>query len=230
MTKDGSKSSNFKILLNGLLKENPTLVLLLGMCPSLATTTKAANAIGMGLATTFVLIGSNVAISLLKNIIPDTVRLPSYVVIISGFVTIVGLIIEAYLPELNKSLGIYLPLIVVNCIILARAEIFASKNRVWASALDGIGMGMGFTLALIMISSIREILGVGTWFGINVTGQTIPKMTIFILPAGGFFVFGVLSALINRLNGYVLSKKKPGCESCPSKAFCDSNETEEDDD
>lgn len=214
--------SNFKLstLTNGIIKENPTLILMLGMCPALAITTKVSNAVGMGLSTTFVLIGSNIVIAMIKNFIPQSVRLPSYIVVISGFVTIVALVLEAYLPELNKSLGLYISLIVVNCIILARAEVFASKNTVAASMLDGIGMGVGLTLAMIAIASVREILGSGTWFGLNITFGVVPKMALFILPAGGFFVFGILSALVNRLNGYSISSRKPGCKVCPDNQLC----------
>jgi electron transport complex protein RnfE len=206
-------------LTNGILKENPTLILMLGMCPALAVTTSAGNAIGMGLSTTFVLICSNIVISMVKNFIPPSVRLPSYIVIISGFVTIVSLVLQAYLPDLNKALGIYVSLIVVNCIILARAEIFASKNTVGASMLDGIGMGIGLTLAMLAIGTAREIFGSGTWFGLNITFGIIPQMKLFILPAGGFFVFGLISALVNRLNGYVLNKKQD-CDYCPNALTC----------
>ena len=193
-----------KVFLNGILKENPVLVLMLGMCPSLAITTVASNGIGMGLATTFVLLGSNVVISLVKKLIPKAVRLPSFIVIIAGFVTIIGFLMEAYLPDLYDALGIYLSLIVVNCIILARAEVFASQNSVGKSALDGLGMGLGFTLALFILGSVRELLGSGTWMGIEVTANLFEPIRFFVTPAGGFFVFGIIIALIG-----IITKREP---------------------
>lgn len=196
--------SKLKNLTNGILNENPVLVLLLGTCPSLAVTTVAKNGIGMGLAATFVLLGSNIFISLLKNIIPDKVRIPSYIVIIAGFVTIVQLLLQAFFPDIYSALGIFLPLIVVNCIILGRAEMFANKNSVVDSALDAIGMGIGFTLTLLAMGSIREILGSGTWFGMSVLPATID---IFKLAPGGFFVFGCLIALANKLKKSMSPKK-----------------------
>ena len=220
------KKSNWAIILNGLIKENPTLVLLLGTCPALAVSTSASNAVGMGLATMIALIGSNAAISLLKKVIPKAVRLPAYIVIISGFVTCIALFIEAYFPELHRALGLFLALIVVNCIILARAEVFASKNSVFASLCDGLGMGLGFMLALLLIGSFRELLGTGTWFGIPITNNIAPGMTFFIMAPGGFFVYGILTALINRLNGYFMENKKSPCDVCPmgvhgaGGAFC----------
>ena len=210
-----------KILLNGIIKENPSLVLVLGTCPTLAVTTAASSGLGMGLATMFVLIGSNLVISLLKSIIPDKVRIPCYIVVIAGFVTIIQMLVEAYVPALNESLGIFLPLIVVNCIILGRAEMFASKNKVIDSVLDGIGMGIGFTLALVLMGSIREILGAGSWFGIVLTANVIEPMAIFQLAAGGFFVFGVLIALANKLTkGKIAKKRGTGCAGCPAAAAC----------
>lgn len=203
--------SNWKIFINGLIKENPVLVLMIGMCPSLAITTAASNGIGMGLSTTFVLIGSNVVISLLKKIIPDEVRLPSYIVIIAGFVTIIALLLERYFPALNDTLGIYVALIVVNCIILMRAETFANKNSVLKSAADGIGVGLGFTCALIIIGSIREILGNGTFFGLQVLPESL-SMSFFVNPAGGFFVLGVVMAVMNKITNSV--GKKKSCETC----------------
>lgn len=212
--------SYMKEFTKGLLKENPTLVTLLGMCPTLAITTMASNAIGMGAAATFVLICSNIAISLLKKVIPSQVRLPSYIVIIAGFVTLVGFVLQAYAPAIYDALGIYLPLITVNCIILGRAEMFASKNNVLASALDGAGMGVGFTMALLAVGSVREILGGGTWFGLQVCPDFIQPMTIFILPAGGFFVLGCVIALVNKI-----SNRKPreatGCAACSGCAGCE---------
>lgn len=211
--------SYMKEFTKGLLKENPTLVTLLGMCPTLAITTMASNAIGMGAAATFVLICSNVVISLLKRVIPEQVRLPSYIVIIAGFVTLVGFVLQAYVPAVYDALGIYLPLITVNCIILGRAEMFASKNNVGASALDGAGMGIGFTLALLAVGSVREIFGSGTWFGLQLCPDFIQPMTIFILPAGGFFVLGCVIALVNKI-----SNRKPpeaaGCAACPNREGC----------
>lgn len=212
--------SYMKEFTKGLLKENPTLVTLLGMCPTLAITTMASNAIGMGAAATFVLICSNVVISLMKKIIPDQVRLPSFIVIIAGFVTLVGFVLQAYMPAIYDALGIYLPLITVNCIILGRAEMFASKNNVLASALDGAGMGVGFTMALLAVGSVREILGGGTWFGLQICPDFIQPMTIFILPAGGFFVLGCVIALVNKL-----SNRKPkaaaGCAACGGCPGCE---------
>ncbi len=198
----------------GIIKENPVLVMLLGMCPSLAMTSSVKNAVGMGLAATFVLLGSNVVISLLKNVIPKQVRLPSFIVIIAGFVTLIGFILQKYLPDLYAAMGVFLSLIVVNCIILARAEAFASKNNVAASALDALGMGLGFTLALTAISTVREILGAGTWLGLPVTKNFIEPMAFFVTPAGGFFVFGILVAVVNILTKYQISRKKLGCEGC----------------
>lgn len=214
--------SYMKEFTKGLLKENPTLVTLLGMCPTLAITTMASNAIGMGAAATFVLICSNAAISLLKRVIPKQVRLPSYIVIIAGFVTLVGLLLQAYVPAVYSALGIYLPLITVNCIILGRAEMFAGKNKVLPSILDGAGMGIGFTLALLTVGSVREILGSGSWFGIKICPDFIQPMTIFILPAGGFFVLGCVIALVNK----IANRKPPeatGCSACPNKDSCESH-------
>ena len=213
---------NLKILTNGLLKENPSLRLVLGTCPTLAITTLAFNGLGMGLAATFVLICSNMAISALRKVIPDKVRLPAYITVIATFVTILQMVVKAFMPELDAALGIYLPLIVVNCIILGRAEMFASKHGVFASALDGLGMGLGFTLTLVCMGSIREILGAGTWFGFRIIPEAIDSMTVFITPPGGFFVFGCLMALVvfieNKTNNRV--KRSIGCEGCPSAAAC----------
>ena len=212
--------SNMKIFINGLIKENPVLVLMIGMCPSLAVTTAASNGIGMGLATTFVLLGSNIVISLLKKVIPGEVRLPAYIVIIAGFVTIIGFLLERYFPDLNKALGLYVALIVVNCIILMRAETFASKNSVGKSAIDALGTGLGFTLALVVIGSIREIFGVGTWFNLQVLPESIPPMTIFINPAGGFFVMGIVIAVVNKLTKGKVAKKKKACPACEGCNGC----------
>jgi electron transport complex protein RnfE len=190
-----------KVFTNGIINENPTFRLVLGMCPTLAVTTAAINGIGMGLATTFVLIGSNLVVSLLKNYIPSKIRIPAFVVVIATFVTVVSMFMEAYVPELYKSLGIFIPLIVVNCIILARAEAFASKNSILPSMIDGLGMGLGFTLALLILGSIREILGAGTWFGMPVFSEGFQPAVIMILPPGGFLTLGLLLGLINKLTG-----------------------------
>jgi len=205
---------SIKTLTNGIIKENPVFRLVLGMCPTLAVTTSAKNGIGMGLASTAVLICSNLVISVLRKVIPDKVRIPAYITIISGFVSIVQMLLKAYLPELDKELGIFIPLIVVNCIILARAEMFASKNNAALSVLDGIGMGVGFTFALFIIGSVRELLGVGEWFGITVTANLFDPAIIMILPPGGFLVFGILMGLINKFSSINLNKNKD-CASCP---------------
>ncbi|HRR94174.1 MAG TPA: electron transport complex subunit E [Bacteroidales bacterium] len=189
--------SNLKIFTKGFFRENPILVLLLGTCPTLATTSSAINGLGMGIATTFVLTSSNVAISLLAKFIPDKVRIPSYIVVIASFVTIVDLIMQAYVPDLYETLGIFIPLIVVNCIVLARAEAFASKNRLLPSLLDGAGMGLGFTMALGILGSIREILGNGSIFNYKlIKGDAI---LVFILAPGAFIALGYLIALINKI-------------------------------
>ena len=190
---------SFKHFTNGLIKENPTFRLLLGMCPTLAVTTSAINGLGMGLATTVVLIGSNVVISALRKIIPDKIRIPAFVVIIASFVTIVGMLMKAYVPALDAALGIYIPLIVVNCIILGRAEAFAFSNPVLASFADGAGMGLGFTLSLTVLGSIREIIGAGAIFGLSIFGAGYEPVLIFILPPGAFLTLGVGIAAINRL-------------------------------
>nr|WP_071062704.1 electron transport complex subunit E [Andreesenia angusta] len=188
------------IFKNGLLAENPTFVQLIGMCPTLAVTTGAINGLAMGLATTAVLIGSNVAISATKKVVPDKIRIPSFVVIIATFVTIIGMLLKAFLPELDKTLGIFIPLIVVNCIILGRAEAFAFKNSVANSAVDGIGMGLGFTIALTILGIIRELLGAGSVFGINILGAAYKPALIMILPPGAFFALGLIIGVINLIN------------------------------
>lgn len=192
------KMSNLKVLLNGLLKENPTFVLLLGMCPTLGTTSSAMNGLSMGLATTFVLICSNIVISAVKKLIPDLVRIPAYIVIIATFVTVVQLCMEAYTPALYASLGLYIPLIVVNCIVLGRAESFAAKNGVVASAFDGIGIGLGFTWALALLGACRELLGSGKLFGVTLMPEEYGSL-IFILAPGAFIVLGYLIAIVNKL-------------------------------
>ena len=190
--------SNLKVLLNGLLKENPTFVLLLGMCPTLGTTSSAMNGLSMGLATTFVLICSNFVISAVKKLIPDLVRIPAYIVIIATFVTVVQLCMEAYTPALYSSLGLYIPLIVVNCIVLGRAESFAAKNGVIASAFDGIGIGLGFTWALTLLGACRDLLGSGKLFGMTLMPEEYGSL-IFILAPGAFIVLGYLIAIVNKL-------------------------------
>ena len=218
-----AENSKMSILTKGIVKENPVLRLVLGTCPTLAVTTAAINGIGMGVAATLVLIGSNVAISLLRNIIPDKVRIPAHITIIAAFVTIIQMLVKAFLPSIDSALGIFLPLIVVNCIILARAEMFASKNAVLPSILDAVGMGIGFTAALTLMGMIRELFGAGTLFGMQVTPDAIAPMVVFILPPGGFFVFGVLVALSNKLA--VKMGKKPaknlGCGNCKACGGCE---------
>ena len=203
----------------GIIKENPVLVTLLGMCPTLAVTVLAENGIGMGLATTFVLVCSNAVISLLKNVIPKAVRLPCFIVIIAGFVTFIDFLMKGFLPGLHSALGVFLQLITVNCIILGRAEPFASRNSVGKSVLDGAGMGIGFTLALFAMGSVREILGLGSWLGMKIPYLCDKPMTIFIMPAGGFFVLGCLIALVNK----IANRKPPAeisCQNCPNAAAC----------
>lgn len=214
-----NKNPLTKEITKGIIKENPTLVMLLGMCPTLAVTTQAMNGIGMGLATTFVLMGSNVVISALRKVIPDKVRIPAFIVIIASFVTLIGFLLEGFVPSLYESLGIYLTLITVNCIIFGRAEMFASKNGIIASACDAIGMGIGFTLALFLMGSVREIIGSGKWMGFTIPVLSDNPMLLFIMPAGGFFTLGVIIALVNKL-----SNKKPpqelGCSGCPNADKC----------
>lgn len=212
---------SLSVLTKGIIKENPVLVLILGTCPTLAVTTMASNGIGMGLAATFVLVCSNIVISLLKNVIPDKVRIPCYIVIIAGFVTLLSSLMEAFFPDLYSSLGLFLQLIVVNCIILGRAEMFASKNGILASALDGLGMGLGFTLALLIIGSIREILGSGALFGITLTANLFSPISIFILAPGGFLIYGLVIAAVNKLTkGKAIKKKDFGCEGCANASAC----------
>ncbi|HQN94394.1 MAG TPA: electron transport complex subunit E [Prolixibacteraceae bacterium] len=191
--------SNIKHLTNGIWKENPTVVLVLGTCPTLAVTTQAFNGLGMGAATTFVLIFSNLFISLLKNYIPDKVRIAAFIVIIASFVTVVDLVMKAYVPDLYATLGIFIPLIVVNCIILGRAEAFAQKNKPFASLLDGLGMGIGFTLALTLMGSFRELLGNGSIFNIKLVSEQAQTILLFILPPGAFFTYGYMIAIVNRI-------------------------------
>jgi len=195
------------VLLNGIIKENPTFRLVLGMCPTLAVTTAAMNGLAMGLAVVFVLTLSNLVISLLRNFIPDKIRIPSFVVVIAAFVTIVGMLMEAFVPALYKALGLFIPLIVVNCIILARAESFASKNNPYYSIIDGLGMGLGFTIALTILGSIREIIGAGSIFGIPLFGQGFEPAVIMILPPGAFITLGLLLGLLNKLDQKRISKQ-----------------------
>ena len=191
--------NQFQNFTKGLLKENPILVMVLGTCPTLATTSSSMNGLGMGLATTFVLIGSNVVISLLSKLIPDKVRIPAFIVVIASFVTVVDLVMQAYVPDLYKTLGIFIPLIVVNCIILGRAEAFASKNTLWPSFQDAVGMGIGFTLALSFVASIREILGAGTLLGFPVLGSSYQPILLMLMPPGAFITMGFLFAGANYL-------------------------------
>ena len=223
-----SNKNKLSILTNGIIKENPVLVLLIGTCPTLATSSSASNGLGMGLSTTAVLIAANVVISLLRKVIPDKVRIPCYIVVIAGFVTVVQFLLEAYVPALYKSLGLFIPLIVVNCIILGRAEAFANKNTVFDSALDGIGMGLGFTLTLTVMGTIRELLGAGTWFGMTVFGSWFTPIGFFNLAPGGFFVFGVLIAVLNVITkGKALKKKSFSCGTCPMYNSCNLAEAKE---
>jgi len=216
------KESVFKPFINGLISENPTFVLMLGMCPTLAVTTSAINGLGMGLTTTVVLALSNVIISALRKVIPDRVRIPAFIVIIASFVTIVGQFLEAYLPALNSALGMFIPLIVVNCIILGRAEAFASKNGVFASLMDGLGMGLGFTVALTLIGCVREILGSFSVFGYSfrepLESAGMAPIAIFVMAPGAFFVLAALNALMSVIRDKQIkagkqSKIKAGCGS-----------------
>lgn len=190
--------NNFKVLMNGIIKENPTFVLLLGMCPTLGTTSSALNGMSMGLATTFVLVCSNVVISLIKNLIPDMVRIPAFIVVIASFVTALQMCMQAFVPDIYATLGLFIPLIVVNCIILGRAEAFASKNGVVPSFFDGVGIGLGFTIALTVLGAVREILGTGKIFGLEVWPEDY-GMLMFVLAPGAFIVLGYLIAIVNKL-------------------------------
>lgn len=216
------QSKNFQIFSKGILAENPVLRLVLGTCPTLAVTTSAINGIGMGLSATFVLVCSGAVVSLLRHVIPSRVRIPAYITIIAGFVTIVQMLVKAFLPAIDSALGIFLPLIVVNCIILARAEMFAAKNSLLPSVLDGLGMGIGFTATLTVMGMIRELLGAGTFFSLPITANIIDPMLVMILPPGGFFVFGILVALSNALAARTGKKKVEsiGCGDCAVCAAC----------
>lgn len=216
-----SKDNNLSILIKGLLRENPVFVLILGTCPTLATTTSVSGALGMGLATMAVLICSNIVISALRKFIPDTVRIPCYIVVIAGFVTIVQMIIQAFLPDLYETLGVYLALITVNCIILGRAEMFAGKNSIGKSALDGIGMGLGFTIALFAMSTVREVLGAGSFMGMEIPFVIDHKIEILTKAPGGLMIYGMLIAVVNKITkGKLIKKKEFSCAGCPSAASC----------
>ena len=216
-----NKNSSMSVLLRGILKENPVFVLILGTCPTLATTTNVAGAFGMGIAALAVLVCSNILISLLRKIIPDTVRIPCYIVVIAGFVTIVQMIVQAFFPALYDMLGVYLPLITVNCIILGRAEMFAGKNTVGKSALDGIGMGLGFTLALVAMATIREVFGAASFAGIAIPFLEPYKIEVLVKAPGGMMVYGCLIALVYALtHGKAPVKKSFSCAGCPNAASC----------
>ena len=215
------ENSNMSILLKGIIKENPVLVLILGTCPTLAVTNNVIGAFGMGIAALAVLLCSNILISLLRKIIPDNVRIPCYIVIIAGFVTIVQMIVQAYFPALYELLGVYLALITVNCIILGRAEMFASKNSIGKSALDGIGMGIGFTLALTAMATIREVFGNATFANIAIPALEPYKVSFLIKAPGGMLVYGLLIALVSVItSGNYPKKKSFSCAGCPSQATC----------
>ncbi len=212
-----NKSQNF---LKGIIKENPVLVLVLGTCPTLAVSTSVTSALGMGAAATIVLLCSNIVISALRKVIPDKVRIPCYIVLIAGFVTMVQMLVKAFAPALDEALGIYLPLIVVNCIILGRAEMYANKNKVVDSAIDALGMGAGFTFALLLMATIREVLGNGTFMGIEIPLLAENHISIMTMAPGGFLVFGILIAIVNKLSNGKNSRKDFGCSGCPSASVC----------
>lgn len=219
------KNNSLSVLTNGILKQNPVLVLILGTCPTLATTTTVTGALGMGIAALAVLLCSNIFISLLRKIIPETMRIPCYIVIIAGFVTIVKMLVQAYLPELYETLGVYLDLITVNCIILGRAEMFAGKNSVAASALDGIGMGLGFTLALGAMATVREVFGAASFAGIAIPFMENYKISFLAKAPGGLLVYGLLIALVFAITkGKAPAKKSFSCEGCIHNSTCQ-NET-----
>ena len=220
--------NNFKVMMNGIIKENPTFVLLLGMCPTLGTTSSAINGMGMGLATMFVLICSNVVISAIKNVIPDMVRIPSFIVVIASFVTLLQMVMQAYVPALYATLGLFIPLIVVNCIVLGRAEAFAAKNTPVASFFDGLGMGLGFTLSITCIGAVRELLGAGQLFGQQILPLAADgkmgyePITIFILAPGAFFVLAMLAALQNKFKIGAAKRRIDPSEGCNCCSGCDS--------
>jgi electron transport complex protein RnfE len=215
------KTNYWKILITGLLKENPVFVLILGTCPTLAMSNSVTSAVGMGLAATAVLICSNAVVSLLRKFIPDSVRIPCYIVVIAGFVTLVEMFIHAYLPDLYESLGVFLALITVNCIILGRAEMFAGKNTVGKSVLDGIGMGIGFTLALLFMATVREVIGAGSFAGIPIPFMENYKIEFLVKAPGGLMVYGILIAVVNIITkGKAIKKKEFNCAGCPSAGVC----------
>ncbi len=217
-----TSNKKLMILLRGIIMENPVLILILGTCPTLATSTSVISAVSMGIAATVVLIGSNVVISALRRIIPDTVRIPCYIVIIAAFVTAVQMLLQAFLPAIYDMLGVYLALIVVNCIILGRAEMFARKNTVADSALDGIGMGIGFLLALLVIATIREVLGNGSFASMEIPFMQAFKIPVLVQAPGGFLVYGIVIAIMNKITEKQggVKKKSFSCEGCPSAAAC----------
>lgn len=218
-----SKKSSLSVLINGIIKENPVLVLILGTCPTLATTTTVSGAFGMGIAALAVLVCSNIFISLLRKIIPESMRIPCYIVIIAGFVTIVKMLVQAFMPDLYETLGVYLDLITVNCIILGRAEMFANKNTVIASALDGVGMGLGFTLALTLMSTIREVFGAASFAGIAIPFMENYKIEFLNKAPGGLLVYGLLIAFIYAVtHGKAPLKTSFSCEGCPHAGSCNS--------
>ena len=220
-----STQKKWQNLMKGIIRENPVLVLVLGTCPTLAVTSSVLNALGMGVAATVVLLCSNMAISALRNVIPDKVRIPCYIVLIAGFVTMVEMLMHAFTPALYEALGIFLSLIVVNCIILGRAEMYASKNNVLDSAIDAVGMGIGFTVALFAMATIREVFGNGTFFGMEIPILSENSISILTLAPGGFFVFGCLIALVNKLTkGKARGAKNFGCAGCPSAHLCGKSE------
>ncbi len=223
------KNNKLSVFLKGLIIENPVLVLVLGTCPTLAQTTSMLNAVAMGIAATIVLACSNIVISALRKVIPETVRIPSYIVIIAAFVTVVQLLMQAYLPEFYEMMGVYLALIVVNCIILGRAEMFARKNGVIDSALDGLGMGLGFLVALLAMALIREVFGAGTFFGIEIPFLYDYKVPILVQAPGGFMVFGILIAIVNKLGAKKGAERRtnPTCATCPSRSLCNRGACEE---
>ena len=217
-----TNNKKLAIVLRGIITDNPVLILILGTCPTLATTTTVISAVGMGLATMAVLICSNIVISLLRKFIPDTVRIPCYIVIIAAFVTAVQMLLQAYLPAIYDMLGVYLALIVVNCIILGRAEMFARKNGVIDSALDGIGMGVGFLVALVLMATVREVLGQGSFAGMEIGFMQYVKIPVLTQAPGGFLVYGILIAVMNKLTEKKggVKKKSFSCEGCPSSHLC----------
>ena len=217
-----TKENKLLIILRGIIMENPVLILVLGTCPTLATTTSVISAFSMGIAATIVLICSNVVISALRKIIPDSVRIPCYIVIIAAFVTAVQMLLQAYLPDIYKMLGVYLALIVVNCIILGRAEMYANKNSVLDSALDGVGLGIGFLVALLIMATIREVIGNASFAGIEISFLTNYKIPILTQAPGGFLVYGIVIAVMNKLTEKKggVKRKSFSCEGCPSSATC----------